>query len=526
MHISRSYKRLKVRRLKIAVLAAIISLFFVPNYVRFVSNGDNYYKLTLNGENVGVTYSKENAEKLMLEARKEVCSKSDQLVFNRAELSYEGSEVLWGEIDRDSDIKDKMVELISKTVENKLNKAYEVKINDYSVILKDYDDVRSLLQAAIDKYDETGTYKVGLELNKNRELPVFSAIVNTKEEVMALETSKLEASLKAGFDADIIDFFDSIEPSGDLQLEDYDTGITSLSFKDDVEVTEVYVNSEQISDLDTAIVAVTEDEPQNEIYTVVAGDSLTAISIKVNIPLEDILAINHQYEDEYSILHIGDEIVITVEKPKLTVLRKEVMYYEENYSEDTIIHWDPDKYTSDITVLRQPSDGHRKVVAEVTFENGEKQNSEIIAQEVTLQAVAKEIEKGEKVPPTFIKPISGGRMTSTFGRRSRPTKGASTFHKGIDWGVPQGTPVYASCGGTVIKAGWGSGYGYCVFISHPDGKVTRYGHLSKVLVSAGQTVSQGQRIALSGNTGVSTGPHLHFEILVNGAQVNPFNYLK
>ena len=91
--------------------------------------------------------------------------------------------------------------------------------------------------------------------------------------------------------------------------------------------------------------------------------------------------------------------------------------------------------------------------------------------------------------------------------------------------MPVGTSVVASSGGTVAKAGWGSGYGYVVYIQHPDGKQTRYGHLSKVLVKAGQKVKQGEKIALSGNTGVSTGPHIHFEILVGGSQVNPFSYM-
>ena len=116
-------------------------------------------------------------------------------------------------------------------------------------------------------------------------------------------------------------------------------------------------------------------------------------------------------------------------------------------------------------------------------------------------------------------------MSSGFGRRKAPTKGASTYHKGLDWAVPTGTAVMASSGGTVIKAGWGSGYGYVVYIDHGDGRQTRYAHLSKVLVKAGQKVVQGQKIALSGNTGRSTGPHLHFEILINGTHVNPLNHL-
>ena len=119
------------------------------------------------------------------------------------------------------------------------------------------------------------------------------------------------------------------------------------------------------------------------------------------------------------------------------------------------------------------------------------------------------MERGTKIPPTYIKPISGGRLSSNFGRRKSPTKGASSYHKGVDWSVPTGTAVFASCGGTVARAG----------------RQTLYGHLSKVLVKVGQTVKQGERIALSGNTGVSTGPHLHFEILINGSQVNPLKYL-
>ena len=99
------------------------------------------------------------------------------------------------------------------------------------------------------------------------------------------------------------------------------------------------------------------------------------------------------------------------------------------------------------------------------------------------------------------------------------------MHKGVDWACPTGTIVFASSDGVVEYAGWGNGYGNTILISHPDGRKTRVGHLSKILVSEGQSVTQGQTIGLSGSTGRSTGPHVHFEIYINGIQVNPLDYI-
>lgn len=161
----------------------------------------------------------------------------------------------------------------------------------------------------------------------------------------------------------------------------------------------------------------------------------------------------------------------------------------------------------------------------VAYKNNTEIGREILKEEIYAEAVPKIVERGTKIPPTYLKPISGGRLSSGFGARSAPTKGASTYHKGVDWAVPIGTTVVASNGGTVTVAGWASGYGYAVYINHSDGRQTRYGHLSKVLVKPGQTVAQGERIALSGNTGRSTGPHLHFEIRINGEAVNPLKHM-
>lgn len=130
----------------------------------------------------------------------------------------------------------------------------------------------------------------------------------------------------------------------------------------------------------------------------------------------------------------------------------------------------------------------------------------------------------------FIKPVEG-KITSDFGYRIAPIKGASTGHSGIDIGVPSGTPIKSIADGFVIASNGGMrGYGNGIFIDHGiiNGKhiVSEYGHLSRFYVNLGDKVKQGQIIAKSGNTGISTGPHLHLTIRENGIPVDPKNYIE
>ncbi len=116
-------------------------------------------------------------------------------------------------------------------------------------------------------------------------------------------------------------------------------------------------------------------------------------------------------------------------------------------------------------------------------------------------------------------------ITSDFGWRIHPIYGTRRLHAGTDFGVDEGTPVHAADGGVVVEAGWVSGYGYTVIIDHGNGMSTLYAHNSEVAVSPGQTVSKGQVVSYSGNTGGSTGPHLHFEVRINGEPTDPMGYL-
>jgi len=122
-------------------------------------------------------------------------------------------------------------------------------------------------------------------------------------------------------------------------------------------------------------------------------------------------------------------------------------------------------------------------------------------------------------------PVASGFISSLFGRRADPFSGRMAFHEGMDFAGKEGSDVIAVGAGVVSYAGPRAGYGVLVEINHGNGYITRYGHSKAVLVKTGDTVRKGQRVALVGSSGRSTGPHVHFELLLNGSPVNPANYI-
>ncbi|HEY9180498.1 MAG TPA: peptidoglycan DD-metalloendopeptidase family protein [Candidatus Baltobacteraceae bacterium] len=127
-------------------------------------------------------------------------------------------------------------------------------------------------------------------------------------------------------------------------------------------------------------------------------------------------------------------------------------------------------------------------------------------------------------PGALAWPVSG-TITSPFGYRRNPFGGGMEFHQGLDIAAPMGTTITAAASGTVISAGWYGGYGNYILIDHGGGMATGYGHCSQIFVSVGQQVQKGQAIGAVGSTGASTGPHLHFEVRINGKAVDPAAYL-
>ena len=170
------------------------------------------------------------------------------------------------------------------------------------------------------------------------------------------------------------------------------------------------------------------------------------------------------------------------------------------------------------------SKGEKELQGKITAYK--KEQAEIEAQIMNSTNIPVDIQYtgGEMLWPVA---ASGTVITSNFGIREHPIQGIVKQHTGLDiGGAPLGTPVVAALDGVVTYAGWLGGYGNCVMINHGDGVVTLYGHGNKILTTVGKEVKQGETIMEVGSTGNSTGPHLHFEVRINGEYTNPLNYVK
>ena len=520
--LTRYARIIKYSHIYTMVLVGLVSFIVEFGSVGKVKETGNRMTIFVNGNAVGVVEETADVERMIIEARKRLARETSELVLINCDIRTNTKTDVFNQIDSEETVINNIYEVFSNNVFKTKEPVYEVKINEFTVNLRTAEEVHQLLIKSKSQYDEDNDFRVDLVLDPTRELNVLTTSIAKVSEI-----DESDASFefpKAGAQDKISKIFARALKQ---DVSEFHFGVMSLDFGENVEVVQAYADPDKISTLEEAINLVTKEKEKSKIYEVVEGDSLSVIADKNNTTIDNLIALNPEtITSEKALIRPGDEIKVNSPEPELSVVRTEEVYYEENYNKPVEYIDNDEWFTNESKVRREPVDGFRKVVADVTYRNNSEESREIIYEDVVVDAVAKLVERGTKVPPTYLKPISGGRMSSGFGKRKAPKKGASTYHKGIDWATPVGTAVCASSGGTVVRAGWGSGYGNVVMIEHPDGKQTRYGHLSKVLVKVGQTVKQGQKIALSGNTGVSTGPHLHFEILVNGVQVNPLKYMQ
>lgn len=184
---------------------------------------------------------------------------------------------------------------------------------------------------------------------------------------------------------------------------------------------------------------------------------------------------------------------------------------------------DPALYIGDSVTEQEGSNGEMLLTNEVVYENGALKSTKVVSESVTSAPVSRVVRIGTKPKDILVQGVYAplqGQISSEFGERWGKN------HEGLDIAVPVGTPVKSAEGGTVLFCGDAGTYGKLVKIDHGNGIVTAYAHLSEITVTQGQIVGANTQIALSGNTGRSTGPHLHFEIVKDGVPLNPKPYIK
>ena len=296
-------------------------------------------------------------------------------------------------------------------------------------------------------------------------------------------------------------------------------GVQYVGFSDVIQVMETYAAKSEIKDQDSALQALTTPQQEESIYVIKSGDYLDLIAQKTHLTVAEILELNPGIESDDD-LYYDDRLHITVPRAAVQILVEKQETYRETYREDVVYEDDENMFIGETEVVQEGKPGTHIVTDLVTYKDEQETGREQLEETVEVAAIAEIVKRGTKSQPTYMYPVTNWNITSNFGFRW------GRLHAGVDVGVPIGTTVRASRAGQVVNAGWIGGYGNCVIIDHGDGISTRYGHLSEITVSVGDYVDQGQQVALSGNTGRSTGPHLHFEVRIGGEATDPMPYLE
>lgn len=308
--------------------------------------------------------------------------------------------------------------------------------------------------------------------------------------------------------------------------------VDTVSFEEKVETRSVDVALEEVLSPEEALEKLKQGDVQKEEYVIQPDDSWWLIARKNEMRTSEVL-VGNPGVDEDTVLHGGQTINLVKVSPYLTVIAEGIRTATETIPFDVVTNVDSSLASGETKITQPGSDGEKEIKYAYTQKNDKIITKNILDERVLKDAVSQFVVKGPQRTPVVIASSRGngqlasgmiwplaGRINSYYGYRE------GEFHTGLDINGYQGDQYVAATTGTVVSAGWDGNYGNSILIDHGNGVLTRYAHSSKLLVSAGQKVSKGQTIGLVGSTGRSTGPHLHFEVIINGDYANPLNYLR
>lgn len=337
--------------------------------------------------------------------------------------------------------------------------------------------------------------------------------VNGEEVVVLASKEEAENVINAALD--------KYKPEGSNVIE--------VSFIDTVVAESKFVEEDELSTPEAAIKLLTATKRMQTTYIVQAGDAFSSIAEKNRMTVDEMLNLNPDITKEtMTRLKIGQLLNVMADIPVYPVKTVLSETTTEALTMSAVIKTDDSKYKTYQYVTENGQAGQCIKTHRVTYINGKESYRRCVDTAVIKAPVDKQVVLGTQEEPTyyaqcsFSYPIKGCYISSGFGTRDY----GSGVHYGTDFAAPTGTEIYATDSGIVEKAGSsGNGYGTWVVINHKNGFKSLYAHCSSVCVKPGENVKKGQHIANVGNTGDSTGSHLHFEIINNGEKNDPMDYL-
>ena len=404
-------------------------------------------------------------------------------------------------------------------------------------VVKNQQDVYSIVDAIGNKL----TYAYGAEINIDKDSNLsFKKVIGwnmkTDDQETILETFTYMSDMNAkayavkvnGKQVALLDTKQSADELLQTIKDRYTTKSGTVKYKtvgfaEKVEIAQVDTKIKNIQSESTALDYMLTGAVEKKIHVVKSGETFGEIAKAYGLKSKQLSASNPSVQPDK--LQIGQELSLTQICPVVTVATTEIATYNAKIDYGITYQETSNLYKGEQTVRSSGVNGQKQVVAEIVRQNGMEVSRKEISVKILSNPVNQVVIKGTKAMPplvgtgTFIDPVRGASVSSRFGYRW------GRLHSGVDLACSSGTWISAADGGTVISAGYDGARGNCIYINHGGNRVTVYEHLSKILVHAGQKVFQGQHIGNVGSTGHSTGPHLHFEVHINGVPKNPLNYI-
>ena len=487
----------------IVIILSIICLYFEINGGKRNQQPNTYYKVYLEGELLGTIKSKQKLEKY-IDKQNEKYKKEYNVdtIYAPNGLDITSDVIYSDKIDTVEEIYEKIQE----------KKPFTIKGYQYTIT--------SSYTNSNETYNETSEIKEEQEKIEEEQTNKTKIYVLDKK----IFESSIENFIKTYSGEEVYEAF-----KNHTQKEISTTGsiIEDVYLKNNITVKEknipvnekIYSNANDLS----KYFLFGENEEKYE-YTVAEGDTIESVAFNNKISTQEFLLSNSTFTSINNLLFPGQKVTIGITNPQIQVVIKQFLVEDVESSYQTEITYDSTKVKGDNQVVREGENGLNRISRELEITNGIITTTNTKNIEELKPAISKIVVYGEKIIPnkgtgTWNWPTNQGyTISSPYGWRVDPINGSRSLHTGLDIsGTGLGSPVYAADNGVVEKAEYYGSYGNCIIINHNNGYYTLYGHMSKLNVGVGTTVSKGQIIGNVGKTGRATGPHLHFEAWHGGA---------